>query len=42
MPYEVFIKYGSEHAVKEAGLFRVEGKDYVVGDGDIVHVRFNV
>jgi GTP-binding protein YchF len=42
MPYEVFIKHGSEHAVKEAGLFRVEGKDYVVGDGDIVHVRFNV
>ncbi len=42
IPYEVFIEYGSEHAVKEAGLFRVEGKDYIVGDGDIMHVRFNV
>ena len=42
MPYEVFITHGSEHAVKEAGLFQVEGKDYVVSDGDIMHVRFNV
>jgi ribosome-binding ATPase len=42
MPYEVFVEYGSEHAVKEAGLFRVEGKDYVVGDGDIMNIRFNV
>jgi len=42
MPYEVFIEYGSEHAVKEAGLFRVEGKDYVVADGDIMNIRFNV
>lgn len=42
MPYEAFIEYGSEHALREAGLFRTEGKDYVVADGDIMHVRFNV
>jgi len=42
MPYEVFMAHGSEHAVKEAGLFQVEGKEYVVNDGDIMHVRFNV
>ena len=42
MPYEVFVEYGSEAAVKEAGKFRVEGKDYVVADGDILNVRFNV
>jgi len=42
IPYEVFMAHGSEHAVKEAGLLRIEGKDYVVADGDIVHVRFNV
>ena len=42
IPYDVFIKYGTEHAVREAGHHKVEGKDYVVADGDIVHVRFNV
>ena len=42
IPYEVFAKYGSERAVKEAGLMQVEGKDYVVADGDILHIRFNV
>jgi GTP-binding protein YchF len=36
------MKYKSEAAVKEAGLFRVEGKDYVVIDGDLMHFRFNV
>jgi GTP-binding protein YchF len=41
-PYEVFMEYGSEPAVKEAGKFQVEGKDYVVADGDIMHIRFNV
>ena len=40
--YEDFIKYGSEAAVKEAGKMAVEGKDYVVQDGDIMHFRFNV
>jgi GTP-binding protein YchF len=33
---------GSEQAIKNAGKFRVEGKEYVVADGDIVHIRFNV
>ncbi len=42
LPYDVFVRYGSEHAVKEAGKLQVEGKDYVVADGDIMHVRFNV
>ncbi len=42
MAYEDFVNYGSEAAVKEAGKFRVEGKEYVVSDGDIMHFRFNV
>jgi len=33
---------GSMTAVKEKGLFRLEGKEYTVKDGDIVHFRFNV
>jgi ribosome-binding ATPase len=41
-PYDVFMAHGSEHAVKEAGLLQIEGKEYVVADGDIMHVRFNV
>ena len=41
-PYDVFMEYGSEHAVKEAGRLQVEGKNYVLSDGDILHVRFNV
>lgn len=40
--YEDFIKYGSEAAVREAGKLKVEGKDYVVQDGDVMHFRFNV
>lgn len=40
--YDDFIKYGSEAAVKEAGKMSVEGKDYIVQDGDIMHFRFNV
>ena len=35
-------KYGSEAKVKEAGKMRIEGKDYVVKDGDVMHFRFNV
>ena len=35
-------KYGSEAAVREAGKLGVEGKEYVVQDGDIMHFRFNV
>ena len=40
--YDDYIKYGSEAKVKEAGRMRVEGKEYVVQDGDIMHFRFNV
>ena len=40
--YEDYIKYGSEAAVREAGKLAVEGKEYVVQDGDIMHFRFNV
>ena len=42
MKYEDFVSLGSENAVKEAGKFRVEGKEYIVQDGDIMHFRFNV
>ncbi len=42
IPYEVFLQYGSEQAVKDAGRLQIEGKDYVVSDGDILHIRFNV
>ena len=40
--YEDYLTYGSEAAVREAGKLNVEGKDYVVQDGDIMHFRFNV
>lgn len=40
--YEDFITYGSEAACREAGKLRIEGKEYVVKDGDIMHFRFNV
>lgn len=40
--YDDYIKYGSESAVREAGKLGIEGKDYVVQDGDIMHFRFNV
>ena len=40
--YEDFVSYGSEAKVKEAGKLSVEGKEYVVGDGDVMHFRFNV
>ena len=42
MKYHDFVKLGSEHACKEAGRFYIEGKNYVVEDGDILHIRFNV
>jgi GTP-binding protein YchF len=42
MKYDDFVNYGSEAAVKEAGKFKVEGKEYIVQDGDIMHFRFNV
>jgi len=40
--YEDYKQYGSESKVKEAGKMRVEGKEYVVQDGDVMHFRFNV
>ena len=40
--YDDYIQYGSEAAVREAGKMGVEGKEYVVQDGDIMHFRFNV
>jgi ribosome-binding ATPase YchF (GTP1/OBG family) len=40
--YEAIIEYGTELAVKEAGKLRIEGRDYIVKDGDIMFFRFNV
>lgn len=40
--YDTYVKLGSEHACREAGKIAIEGKDYVVQDGDILHFRFNV
>ena len=40
--YDDLIKYGNEQRVKEAGRARLEGKDYVMQDGDICLFRFNV
>ncbi|MDE6218722.1 MAG: DUF933 domain-containing protein, partial [Muribaculaceae bacterium] len=40
--YDDFVALGSENAVKEAGKMAVEGKEYIVQDGDIMHFRFNV
>ncbi|HAR95673.1 MAG TPA: redox-regulated ATPase YchF [Deltaproteobacteria bacterium] len=42
LSYDDFITCGSEHAAREKGLIHVEGKEYVVRDGDILHIRFNV
>ncbi len=40
--YDDFIKYGGEQGAKDAGRWRLEGKDYIVQDGDVIHFRFNV
>ncbi|HEB57816.1 MAG TPA: redox-regulated ATPase YchF, partial [Gammaproteobacteria bacterium] len=40
--YDDFIEYGGENGAKEAGKLRLEGKDYIVQDGDVMHFRFNV
>lgn len=40
--YKDYVEYGSEAAIKEAGKLGVEGKEYVVEDGDVMHFRFNV
>lgn len=40
--YDNYVQFGSEAKVKEAGKMRVEGKEYIVQDGDVMHFRFNV
>lgn len=40
--YDDYVEHGGEHGAKEAGKQRLEGKDYIMKDGDIVHFRFNV
>ena len=40
--YDDFVKYGSESGARDAGRLRIEGKEYVVADGDVMHFRFNV
>ena len=42
MHYQDFIHYCSENELKKAGKFYLEGKDYIVQEGDILHIRFNV
>jgi ribosome-binding ATPase YchF (GTP1/OBG family) len=42
VPFETFSQFGSDAAVKSAGLMRSEGKEYVVQDGDVILFRFNV
>jgi ribosome-binding ATPase YchF (GTP1/OBG family) len=42
IPFDEFIRYRSEARCREAGKLRLEGKEYVVADGDIIHFRFNV
>ncbi len=41
-PYDIFMEHGSEHAIREAGHLKLEGKDYLVADGDILSIRFKV
>jgi ribosome-binding ATPase YchF (GTP1/OBG family) len=40
--YEDYVRYGGEQGAKEAGKWRLEGRDYLIQDGDVVHFRFNV
>ncbi len=40
--YDDYIKYNGEAGAKEAGKWRLEGKEYIVRDGDVMHFRFNV
>ena len=40
--YSDYVTYGTEVKVKEAGKMRIEGKEYIVKDGDVMHFRFNV
>ncbi|MDY6929852.1 MAG: DUF933 domain-containing protein, partial [Pseudomonadota bacterium] len=40
--YDDFVRYNGEQGAKDAGKWRLEGKDYIVQDGDVIHFRFNV
>ena len=40
--YDAFVEYNGESGAKEAGKWRLEGKDYIIQDGDVMHFRFNV
>jgi hypothetical protein len=40
--YEDYVRFHGEHGAREAGKLRLEGKDYVLQDGDVMHFRFNV
>ncbi len=42
IPFDTYVRLGSEAAARSAGELRVEGRDYVVQDGDVIHFRFNV
>ncbi len=42
MSYNDFVEYNGEQGAKDAGKWRLEGKDYIIADGDVMHFRFNV
>lgn len=42
IPYDVFVKHGSASAARAAGEMQLHGKDYIVQDGDVIYIRFNV
>jgi len=39
--YDDYLRYGGEHGAKNAGIQHLEGKDYIMREGDVVHFRFN-
>ena len=40
--YDDYVEYNGEQGAKDAGKWRLEGKEYIVKDGDVIHFRFNV
>ena len=42
IPFETFVQFGNSSAVKAAGLMKLEGKEYIVQDGDVIYFRINV
>ncbi|GFE88616.1 hypothetical protein GCM10011488_35700 [Steroidobacter agaridevorans] len=42
MAYDDYVTYKGEQGAKEAGKLRLEGKEYIVHEGDVMHFRFNV